>query len=187
MFVGADIDTVAIASANKIVELNSSLNCSIELRLQNNVKDIFQGIIQKNEHFDLTICNPPFHSSLAEAQSGTLRKLSNLKGKKSTKAILNFGGQNTELWCPGGEEQFIRSMIFQSKRFADSCFYFSTLISKQSNLKFVYETLHQVDVAEIKTIAMEQGNKSSRIVVWTFLDKEKQDKWVNERWLIKYK
>ncbi|MCE5348161.1 MAG: 23S rRNA (adenine(1618)-N(6))-methyltransferase RlmF [Bacteroidales bacterium] len=181
-FVGTDIDTVSIASAKKIVETNSCLKGTIELRLQHNQQDIFYEIIQKDELFDLSICNPPFHSSLSEAQSGTVRKLSNLKHKRITKPILNFGGQNNELWCEGGEEKFVGDMICQSKQFSASCFWFSTLISKQSNLKNAYNALKKAKAVEIKTIPMSQGNKISRIVAWTFLTQEQQIKWMNTRW-----
>jgi 23S rRNA (adenine1618-N6)-methyltransferase len=176
-FVGADIDPVVITSANKIIEANPQLKGMVELRLQSNSKNIFVGIIQKDEHFDLTICNPPFHASFAEAQSGTIRKLRNLKQKKITKPILSFGGQNNELCYEGGEENFVRQMMLQSKQFATSCLWFSTLISKQSNLKNVYEVLKRVNAVDIKTIPMGQGNKVSRIVSWTFLTPESRRKW----------
>ena len=81
-FVGTDIDLVAIQSAKQIVEANEVLKDVVELRFQPDAKAIFSGIIKQNEYFDLTICNPPFHASFEEAQSGTLRKLSNLKGKR---------------------------------------------------------------------------------------------------------
>jgi len=35
---------------------------------------------------------------------------------------------------------------------------------------------------EVKTIPMGQGNKTSRIVAWTFLSKEQQKEWRNKRW-----
>jgi len=183
-FIGTEIDPVAIESAKTIVALNPVLKGKIEIRQQNNPKDIFKGIILKDELIDFTICNPPFHASLAEAQSGTLRKLSNLKGKNITKPILNFGGQNSELWCEGGEERFVGDMVRQSKEFAGSCFWFSTLISKESSLKSVYEKLRTSQATEMKTIAMGQGNKISRIVAWTFLNSEQQSKWVKMRWTI---
>lgn len=167
-FVGVDIDPVAVASANKIIELNAGLKEHIEIRLQNNPKDIFLGVIQKNEFFDVTICNPPFHASLAEANAGTFRKLTNLTGKKIVKPTLNFGGQSNELWCVGGELRFIRDMIHQSKQFSDSCLWFSTLVSKQANLKSIYLELKKVEATKIKTLPMGQGNKISRIVAWTF-------------------
>jgi len=182
-FIGSDIDPVSIKSAKKIIELNPFLKGKIELRLQQNPKDIFFGIIQNNESYDLSICNPPFHASIAEAKSGTLRKLSNLNREKITKPILNFGGQNGELWCKGGEERFIRDMIRQSKLFSASCFWFSTVVSKQSHLKRIYDALKKAEAIEVRTIPMGQGNKSSRIVAWTFLTREQQDIWMNTRWI----
>ncbi len=183
-FVGTDIDPIAIESANKIIELNPILKGAVELRLQTNTNDIFNGMIQKNELFDLSICNPPFHSSLEEAQAGTLRKLSNLNHKKITKPIFNFGGKNKELWCEGGEEKFVQNMIQQSKLFANSCFWFSTLISKESNLNGVYEELQNVKVNELKTIATGQGNKKGRIVAWTFFTQEQRQKWTSTKWKV---
>jgi 23S rRNA (adenine1618-N6)-methyltransferase len=181
-FVGSDIEPVALKSAAKIIETNASLKGNVELRLQKNSKDIFRGIIYSNEFFDLTICNPPFHTSLEEAQAGTLRKLSNLNHKRITKPTLNFGGMNNELWCRGGEEKFVQKMIVQSKSIASSCFWFSTLVSKSSHLKSIYAALKNAEAIEIKTIPVSQGNKISRIVAWTYLTPEQQKKWINTRW-----
>ena len=72
---------------------------------------------------------------MEEAKKGSIRKLSNLKGKRVKTPVLNFGGQTTELWTEGGEERFIRDMIIQSKQFAESVYCFSTLVSKKSHLK----------------------------------------------------
>ncbi len=181
-FVGADIDEVAVASANKILASNSILNDRIEIRLQSNAKNVFSGITQNGEQFDLTICNPPFHASAEEAAAGTMRKLKNLKGKKVKKPTLNFAGQNKELWCDGGEVQFVEKMIEESVRFATSVFWFSSLISKDSNLKKVYAVLEKAGAISVKTIPMEQGNKISRLVAWTFLNDEQQKKWKELKW-----
>lgn len=181
-FVGADIDKIAIENANQIIESNPFLKDKIELRLQPNPKNIFQGIIKENERFDVTICNPPFHASLQEAQAGTMRKINNLNPKKTNEVTLNFGGKNNELWCDGGEVKFVENMIFESKNFSDHCFWFTSLISKQSNLKSIYHALKKAEAIEVKTIEMAQGNKISRIIAWTFLTKEKQRNWMNARW-----
>ncbi|RDV14411.1 23S rRNA (adenine(1618)-N(6))-methyltransferase RlmF [Pontibacter diazotrophicus] len=181
-FIGADIDPVSIASANTIVESNPALKGKVELRLQKNPRDIFQGIIKKEERIDLTVCNPPFHASLAEAQAGTVRKLSNLKQQKIAKPTLNFGGQKAELWCEGGERRFVTDMAYQSRQFAASCFWFTTLVSKQINLKSLYQALKQVEALEVKTVPMSQGNKTSRLVAWTFLSQEQQQIWIKARW-----
>lgn len=182
-FIGADIDPIALASAHEIVASNSVLDGYIELRLQPNPKDIFKGILQKDERIDVSICNPPFHASWTEAQASTKRKLHNLKPhKKTIQPVLNFGGQNTELWCDGGEEKFINNMILQSQDFATHCFWFSTLVSKQTTLKSMYQALKNVKATAIKTIPMGQGNKVSRLVAWTFLTAEQQKTWRSERW-----
>ena len=181
-FIGSDTDPVSIESASEIVKMNSILNGKIELRTQNNSNDIFNGIIQNDEHIDLTLCNPPFNTSMEAAQSGTLRKLNNLNARKITKPVLNFGGNNRELWCEGGEERFVNEMILQSRQFATSCYWFSTLVSKESNLKGIYEALKKSEAIEVKTIPMGQGNKISRIVAWTFLTREHQTEWIKRRW-----
>lgn len=181
-FIGSDIDLGSITNATKIAELNPGLKNLISLRLQPRPTDIFTGIIQKDEHFDLTICNPPFHASAAEALAGSVRKISNLKGKKITQPTLNFGGQKNELWCPGGESAFITTMIRQSKPFGQACFWFTTLVSKEANLRNAFRELKLTEAVEVKTISMSQGNKVSRILAWTFLKPEDRKRWIKARW-----
>ncbi|HEY5511633.1 MAG TPA: 23S rRNA (adenine(1618)-N(6))-methyltransferase RlmF [Prolixibacteraceae bacterium] len=167
-FVGSDIDPVAIDNVQKIIRANPSLKGAVEVRLQKNKSAIFNGILQPDEHFDLAICNPPFHTSAEEAISGSQRKLSNLKGRKIKNPTLNFGGQNNELWCPGGEVQFAKQMIAESKQFAVSITWFSVLIAKSEHLPALYHALKLAEAPEIRTIPMAQGNKISRIVAWSF-------------------
>ena len=182
-FTGTEIDPLAMDSAGKIIEMNLSLKGKVDLRLQKNPKAVFRGIINQDELFDLSVCNPPFHASLAEARSGTVRKLSNLTNRKPNKPVLNFGGQNNELWCEGGELRFVDEMVKESKQISTSCFWFTTLISKESNLTSVYDSLRRADPEDVKTIPMGQGNKISRIVAWTFLSREQQEKWASARWI----
>lgn len=179
-FVGSDIDKSALDAAKKIIVTNK-LEDKIELRHQEEPDDIINGIIADDEYFDLVICNPPFHSSLLEAKSGTMRKLSNLSGGKRNTPVLNFGGKFNELWCKGGEARFIRFMIIQSQYFADVCFWFSTIVSKKEHLPAIYEELEHRKATQVKTIPMSQGSKSSRIVAWTFLSPEAQKEWAKKR------
>jgi 23S rRNA (adenine1618-N6)-methyltransferase len=129
------------------------------------------------------VCNPPFHASFTEAKASTLKKLNNISDEKVIEPIMNFGGKNTELWCKGGEQRFVRDMIRQSKFFADSCLWFSTSISKQSHLRSVNEALKKADAVEKKIIPIGQGNKSGRIVAWTFFTTEQKKNWVEKRWI----
>jgi 23S rRNA (adenine1618-N6)-methyltransferase len=176
-FLGTDIDEKAIENCSSIIESNPKLLEVISLQQQTEARFIFKNIITPEDRFTFTICNPPFHKSLDEATKGTIRKISNLESKKTNKPILNFGGHNAELWCEGGELGFITQMIFESAKYPLQCFWFTTLVSKQSHLTSIYKTLNKVNVATIKTIDMSQGQKISRIVAWTFLSEKQQKEW----------
>ncbi len=164
-FVGSDIDVKAFKNAENIIEKNK-LTSVIELRLQK-TKGILEGMIQSGEKFDLTMCNPPFHSSLEEAQAGTTRKWKNL-GKSQQKTNLNFGGQNNELWTEGGEVSFIKQMILESSKIPESSIWFTSLVSKEESLPPLYKTLKNFKNATVKKIEMAQGQKKSRILAWSF-------------------
>lgn len=164
-FVGSDVDHLAVRSAQNIVQANS-LSRVIEIRKQASAGKIFDGVIRPGEKFDLSVCNPPFHSSMEEANSGTQRKWKNLKNKDH--AGLNFGGQNTELWCEGGEERFLKTMIRESLKYKESCRWFTSLVSKKDIIPFLYKALTEVGAQGIRTIEMTQGQKVSRVLVWTF-------------------
>lgn len=165
-FVGTDIDPIAIKSAQNIIKSNSVLSDKIECRMQASSKHIFEGILKPNEFFDVSICNPPFHASAEEAAAGSQRKNKNLGLKDKNK--LNFGGQNAELWCEGGEEAFVRNMIFESKEIGQQIRWFTSLIAKKEHLPSIYYYLKKVNAVEVKTINMAQGQKNSRVVAWTF-------------------
>ena len=61
--VGVDINSDAVGSAKKIVAATRELENKIEIRHQTNNANIFTGIIKSQEYFDVTVCNPPFHTS----------------------------------------------------------------------------------------------------------------------------
>ncbi len=103
-FVGSDVDPVAIAAADTLVDHNPAMQGQLHSRLQTNPGCLFKHIMGDDEQFDVTLCNPPFHGSLAAA------------------------------------------------------------------------------AVKVKTIAMQQGQKISRFVAWTFLSREEQVDWCRARW-----
>lgn len=181
-FIASDVDPNSINSAQDIVLKNPQLKGKISCKLQHSPNDIFYGIIRKDEKVDLTLCNPPFHSSIEEARKESTRKIINLSGKDVKNPTLNFAGNVNELVYPGGEYKFIHKMIRESEKFYQNCLWFSSIVSKQSNLEGVYKTLRKFGALDIRTIPMGTGNKSSRIVAWTYLSKEEQKAWREERW-----
>lgn len=165
-FVGSDVDPAALDSAQRIVDSNPSLTGRVELRLQSSSEKILAGIIRQNEAFDLVMCNPPFHASLAEAEAASRHKWKNLGHGDTAKR--NFGGRGRELWFPGGEAAFVRRMIAEGAELRANVRWYTALISKEESLSAIESAMRKAAVTDRRTMAMEQGQKKSRIVAWTF-------------------
>lgn len=165
-FVATDIDKNSLKSAQKIIDKNN-LKDSIELRHQKELSQIFKGVLNEEDCFSVSICNPPFYKSEAEALEATSRKLKGLK-KDDKPIIRNFSGTQNELWYKGGEKAFIHNYLYESSLFKSQCVWFTTLVSKKDLVKGMYASLKKLGATNIKTINMGQGNKVSRIVAWTF-------------------
>ena len=164
-FVGSEIDHLAIRSAKNIIDANG-LSRFIAIRKQRSDSKVFTDLVNPGEKFNLTICNPPFHSSMKEASESTERKWKNLGKSLDSNNNLNFGGKNAELWCEGGEERFLQHMIAESENFAQSVGWFTSLISKKETLTSCYRALEKVRATDVRTINMKQGQKISRILAW---------------------
>ena len=68
-------------------------------------------------------------------------------------------------------------MIYESAKYPLQVLWFTTLVSKKENLPNIYKTLTKVQAVEIKTIEMSQGQKTSRIIAWTFLSESQRKNW----------
>lgn len=174
-FVGTDTDKNSLKSADKILQKNK-LSQFIELKQQLDSNHIFKGIINKSDKYTATTCNPPFYKSEEEAMLANERKRKGLKIIDKT-SLRNFSGKQQELWYKGGEKAFIHTYLYESSMFKKQCFWFTTLVSKKENLKGIYSSLEKLGAKEIKTIPMQQGNKITRIVAWTFLNEKEQKEW----------
>lgn len=178
-FTGSDIDPVSVNTAKAIIAANPNLKNLIKIKLQDNPKRIFEGVIGPDDYFDLTVCNPPFHASLEEAMAANATKEAKLEKNRirrgqSQQAIptaknnLNFGGQQSELWTKGGEVAFITQMIKESKKFAQQVGWFTTLVSKSENLKNLAELAESSGARKVTVLNMKHGQKMTRILAWRF-------------------
>lgn len=189
--VGSDIDPISVENAQNIARDNAHLAQKLQFRQQENSQHFFANIIKDGEFYDFTICNPPFHASQDEANKSSQRKLQNLvinrekRGQKpepAKQSALNFGGQNAELWCKGGEETFIRNMAFESADFKNQCLWFTTLISKKENVRQLTRALDSIGVTNIHVVEMKHGQKITRFVAWSFLTPAQQQLWASAKW-----
>jgi 23S rRNA (adenine1618-N6)-methyltransferase len=167
-FSGSEVDPISLENILKLKTKNRLLDKFSALK-QDRHDRVFEGVIGRQDFFHLTMCNPPFHASQEEAELGSKRKNANLNLPSHKGAgHLNFGGQRSELWCPGGELGFIRRMIRESAHHAGNVGWFTCLVSKKENLPLLRKALKKVPVKETKTVTMTQGQKVSRFLAWTF-------------------
>lgn len=174
---GTDINQDSLENAQKILDQNPDLASGIHLKHQSNSDFIFKNIISSEDRFAFSMCNPPFHDSEESALKGNLQKTKNLNTSKVKKPQLNFGGQQSELWCEGGEIAFVSKMIEESVLYSSQVLWFSCLVSKKDNLFKLTLLLKKLKVIEFKTIDMAQGQKVSRILVWTFIPQKSRKNW----------
>lgn len=131
-------------------------------------------MIKPGERFDLSVCNPPFNASQKEAMKSNQRKVNSLAfnrgDKRNAKGSANaeLRRPKNELWCEGGESGFLQTMINESAMFAKQCRWFTTLISKAENVAPAKRLIRTAGAKDIFEVEMEQGNKTTRIVAWTF-------------------
>lgn len=177
-FIGSDVDSDALNHAKSILNLNPSMKKNIKTRFQKNAANVFTNIIKPDEKFDFTVCNPPFFGSAEEASENSERKVHNLNANKIKKGqgetlikkhqASNFGGKNAELWCPGGELEFITTMINESSEFKEQVTWFTTLVSHKAHLPEFSALLKKHNCSKTRVIEMHHGKKIAHLLAWRY-------------------
>ncbi|CAL5213879.1 unnamed protein product [Lathyrus oleraceus] len=115
---------------------------------------ILVGVVRDDEKFDFCMCNPPFFESLEEA---------GLNPKTAC------GGTSEEMVWSGGEKAFITRIIEDSTQLKHNFRWFTSMIGRKSNLKFLTSKLWEVGVTVVKTTEFVQGRTSRWGLAWSFL------------------
>ncbi|GFE53517.1 23S rRNA (adenine1618-N6)-methyltransferase [Babesia ovis] len=156
-FIAADIDTEALNLAKNNLHLNN-LTTTVELRHQKDCLRMFTGVLLPHEFVHLTMCNPPFHSSLEQVNlnprvvtCGTVNELVFSHDNVATFSIDGFDAQNlhkSKFAVTGqvnytfssdpseqGELAFIEIMLVESRFHVHNVLWFTSLVAKLSTLK----------------------------------------------------
>ena len=168
-FVGSDSNDASLESSQRIIDNNPVLQPQITLRKQKQKNHILEGVVQSSDYFHAVMCNPPFFASQKEADYQTNRKIKNLsKQNKNISKTRNFSGQANELWYEGGEKAFVNKLINESKMYADQIEWFTCLISNRDLIKGFQKSIQSIGANICQIIEMHQGNKTSKILAWTY-------------------
>ncbi|MDC1022254.1 RlmF-related methyltransferase [Schleiferiaceae bacterium] len=130
--VGTEIDKEAITYAKGLIRMNSNMR-GTKVRRQEFKSQLLKGIMQKDDQFDVLVCNPPFYKTKSEAFAANAKKNKNLHGNE--KVAHNFGGSPNELWYKGGEEAFLKKLASESAEYKNQILWFTSLVSKKENLR----------------------------------------------------
>ena len=161
----SEVNLDSLSNAQEIIDKNPALK-EIELRHQQFKSHILKHIIQPEDSFDVVVCNPPFFKNRTDAEQSNKRKFQNLQ--LSEENTQNFGGLSNELWYKGGEEAFIKTMAEESVQFKEQVHWFTAIVSQKENLKNIKRAINKTNPSEAKVVEMEQGNKQSRFIAWTY-------------------
>ncbi|XP_059435007.1 uncharacterized protein LOC132167968 isoform X2 [Corylus avellana] len=112
------------------------------------------GAVRDSEKFDFCMCNPPFFESMDEA---------GLNPKTSC------GGTPEEMICHGGEKAFITRIIEDSAVLKHSFRWYTSMVGRKSNLKFLMSKLREVGVTIVKTTDFVQGQTCRWGLAWSFV------------------
>ena len=162
-FVATDIELDSLDTAQDIIDDNN-FDSKIELRQQFDEQHVLKGVLEEDDSFSATMCNPPFYKSAEEARGANRRKTRNL----GNNAVRNFSGNQNELWYVGGEKAFLHTYLYESSLFPKKSKWFTSLVSKKENVESLEKSSKKLGVKEFKIIPMNQGNKVTRIVCWRF-------------------
>ena len=128
-FIGSDICEESLKIAGDIVSKNS-LSESIELKLQENPKKIFSGVIPLSGaeyEFDFCMCNPPFFTSSIDRNE-----------RRSVKAVHS---RKEEDVTEGGEIGFLWRMVKESCEYRNRIKWFTAFIGRKMDFVFLCKYL----------------------------------------------
>ncbi|NNG08868.1 MAG: RlmF-related methyltransferase, partial [Arenibacter sp.] len=66
------------------------------------------------------------------------------------------------------EEAFVKKMASESVLYRAQVHWFTSLVSQKEHLKNIKRAINKTDPTAVKVINMEQGNKKSRFIAWTY-------------------
>lgn len=115
---------------------------------------ILLGVVKDDEKFDFCMCNPPFFESMEEA---------GLNPKTSC------GGTKEEMVCLGGERAFITRIIEDSIVLKQSFRWYTSMVGRKTNLKFLISKLRGAGVTIVKTTEFVQGQTCRWGLAWSFV------------------
>ena len=155
-----EINDEAYNNAKLILQKNN-LEQNIFLIKQKNKSNVFLGILNQENKYSFSICNPPYYDYETEIK---------LDDKKRDNEF-NFD----EVYYKQGELGFFKRYFEESICYKKNVFLFTILIGKKSNAENIYDIINNQnnnnDIIKLSNIQkIQTGNNLRYIIYWSFFD-----------------
>ncbi|KAM3965181.1 U6 small nuclear RNA (adenine-(43)-N(6))-methyltransferase [Aphomia sociella] len=158
---GTETDEKSFQKAQENITKNK-LQDVIEVR-KNETSSVIQHLfcVDSKQVYNFSMCNPPFYSSLQElCESRSPARLPPKNG---------FTGSPQELITDGGELEFCRKYIKESKEHQDEIIIYTTMIGHKYNLQELLQDLKEEGITFTYTEFC-QGRVTRWGLAWTYQD-----------------
>ena len=153
-FICSEINQDAFNNAKLIIQKNN-LEKNIFLIKQKNKKNIFLGILNRENKYIFSMCNPPYYDYEEEIK---------IEDKKRD-AEFNFD----EVYYKKGELGFFERYFNESICYKKNIFLFTILIGKKSNSEIIYDKISSYDIIKFCDFKkIKTKNNIRYILYWSF-------------------
>ena len=160
-FICTEINNESYNNARIILQKNN-LEEDINLIKQDNKNNIFLGILNRENKYSFSMCNPPYYDYEQEIK---------IEDKKRDSEF-NFD----EVYYKEGELGFFQRYLEESICYKKNIFLYTILIGKKSNSEIIYDKINTyngiIKLCNIKKI--QTGNNVRYIIYWSFYKNYKE-------------
>ena len=157
-FICSEINNESYENAKLILEKNNLEN-EIRLIKQKNKNNIFLNILNQQNKYTFSLCNPPYYDYETEIK---------LDEKKRDNEF-NFD----EIYYKKGEFGFFQRYFSESICYKKNVYLFTILIGKKANMENIYDIINAKNKNIIKNFKIQKiqtGNNLRYIIYWSFFD-----------------
>nr|XP_004932187.1 U6 small nuclear RNA (adenine-(43)-N(6))-methyltransferase isoform X2 [Bombyx mori] len=158
---GTETDANSLKVAQENIQKNN-LQDLIKLKI-NTTSSIIDYLFTENEtvYYDFCMCNPPFYSTMMELWES--------RSPARPPPKNGFTGSPQELITEGGELEFCRKLIAESKKYCYNILIFTSMIGHKFNLAQLIDDLKSDNINYTHTEFC-QGRVTRWGLAWTFHD-----------------
>ncbi|EZA50536.1 Methyltransferase-like protein [Ooceraea biroi] len=162
--IGTEVDEASVEHARDCIQGNNLENLIKVITV--NAGRIFKDVIESNDAYDFSMCNPPFFES---ADDDAERIAKALPPRNAST------GNASELKTVGGEWAFVAQMIDESIELRDRIKVYSTMVGRKTDLMRLKQEIVSRGTTNVTWTEFCQGHTTRWGLAWSFLPRSVVD------------